>query len=152
MRRPLRLTALLLSLSTAACARTAVPANEPAPAQSGAVAQARARWAGQGIDDYRYTFERMCFCLGRGPVRVEVRDGRVVSVTNPENGQPAPDVQPYIETVATLFDKLAEAERDGSLGEVAYDPTLGYPSEATIGNLAADAGISYRVRDLQPVR
>lgn len=152
MRRPLRLTALLFALSAAACARPAAPSSEPAPAQTGAVAQARARWAAQGTDDYRYVFERMCFCLGRGPARVEVRDGRVVSVTDPATGQPATDVQPYVETVETLFDKLAEAERDGSLGEVTYDPALGYPSEATIGNLAADAGVTYRIRELQPVR
>lgn len=152
MRSLLRLTALLLSLAAAACARPAVSANEPAPAQAGVVAQARARWARQGIDDYRYVFDRVCFCLGRGPVRVEVRDGRVVSVTHPDNGQPAPDVQPYVETVETLFDKLAEAERDGSLAEVTFDPALGYPAEATIGNLAADAGVGYRIRDLQPAR
>lgn len=152
MRSSLPLTALLLALSAAACARPAVPPVDPAPAQSGAVAQARARWAGQGIDDYRYVFERSCFCLGRGPARVEVRDGRVVSVTSVETGQPATDVQPYVETVETVFDKLAEAERGGSLGAVTYDPTLGYPSQATIGDLAADAGVIYHIRELQPVR
>jgi Family of unknown function (DUF6174) len=139
---------LLFAVMLTAC----VP---PAVSQGGAgdaVAQQRV-WARQRLNDYRFVLQRECFCLGRGPVVVVVRDGAVAELRDPRTGQPAAEgaiVDPM--TVNELFSRIIEAQANGEHTDVEYHPTLGYPTVAEIGSLAADAGIRYHVTELAPLQ
>jgi hypothetical protein len=139
---------LLLALTLTAC----VP---PAVSQGGGAGDAAAQrrvWARQQLDDYRFVLQRECFCLGRGPVVVIVRDGRIAELRDPQTGQPAGEnaiVDPM--TVDELFDRILQAQASGEPTDVEYHPTLGYPTVAEIGTLAADAGIRYHVTELAPL-
>jgi anaerobic selenocysteine-containing dehydrogenase len=121
--------------------------------QGGAGAQdvsaRRQVWAQQGMDDYRFVLTRECFCLGRGPMQVTVRDGRVAGVRDPQTGAEIPEQEAVgALTIEALFDRIAEAQANGEHTAIAYHPTLGYPTLAEIGSLAADAGIRYHVSDV----
>ncbi|HEX5871519.1 MAG TPA: DUF6174 domain-containing protein [Longimicrobium sp.] len=112
----------------------------------------RRRWEGQGIDDYRYVYDAVCFCAERGPVQVTVRDGRVVEVANADpNARVAGGATRQVLTVDELFDRIEEAEANGTYTKVEYHPRLGYPTSAEIGTLANDAGTLYRITDLVPL-
>ncbi|HEY0016984.1 MAG TPA: DUF6174 domain-containing protein [Longimicrobium sp.] len=140
-----RIRSIALALVLAGCA---------APlAQAGAGAQdasaQRQRWNQQGMDDYRFVLTRECFCLGRGPVQVTVRDGRVAAVRNPQTGAEVPEQEAVgALTIDALFDRIAEAQANGEHTVIEYHPTLGYPTVAEIGTLANDAGTRYHVTDL----
>jgi hypothetical protein len=112
----------------------------------------RQRWEAQGIDDYRYTYGVVCFCPERGPVQVTVRDGRVVSVENSDpNARVAGNAQLQVLTVDEVFDRIEEAEANGTYTKIEYHPRLGYPTNAEIGTLANDAGTVYMISDLAPL-
>jgi hypothetical protein len=101
------------------------------------------------MDDYRFVLTRDCFCLGRGPVVVTVRDGRVAETRDPQTGQPVSTDQAIgVMTIDELFDRIAEAQANGEYTDVEYHPTLGYPTVAEIGTLANDAGTRYHVSDV----
>lgn len=126
-------------------------------AQGGAGAQdvsaQRQTWARQGMDDYRFVLTRECFCLGRGPMQVTVRDGRVAEVRDPQTGAPVDEQTAALApTIEGLFDRIAEAQANGEHTAIEYHPRLGYPTTAEIGTLANDAGTRYHVADLAPLR
>lgn len=137
---------LVPALLLAACA---------APLSGGAAGSgsaSRALWERQGIDDYSYTYSRVCFCPDRGPVRVMVRDGRVAGVERPASAERvAGDAQLEVLTVDELFDRIEEAQASGTYTRVEYHPSLGYPTSAEIGTLANDAGTQYLISDLAPI-
>ena len=89
------------------------------------------RWARFGPSSYVYGIERQCFCgePARGPVRVTVQDGVVVSRTYVSTSDPVPaDLEDLFPPVPGLFDVLRDAfERDAFSVEVTYDPQLGVP-------------------------
>ncbi|HEU0300563.1 MAG TPA: DUF6174 domain-containing protein [Longimicrobium sp.] len=143
----IRRTWFLLALALAACVPPAVSGG----GAGDAAAQQRV-WARQQLDDYRFVFSRECFCLGRGPVVVIVRDGRIAELRDPQSGQPAGQdaiVDPM--TVDELFDRILQAQAGGEHTDVEYHPTLGYPTVAEIGTLANDAGTRYHVTELAPL-
>ncbi|HEX7242157.1 MAG TPA: DUF6174 domain-containing protein [Longimicrobiaceae bacterium] len=91
----------------------------------------REQWEGAGVADYRYTVRRTCVCERdvAGPVLVEVREGRTVSVTPVERG---------VELRREAFDSLDNFRELFSYVEVAlngehevlaaeYDSRWGYP-------------------------
>lgn len=140
-----RIRSVLFAFALAGCA---------APlAQGGAGAQdasaQRQLWERQRMDDYRFVLTRECFCLGRGPVQVIVRDDRVAETRDPQTGAAiSGDAAIGVMTIDQLFDRIAEAEANGEHTEVQYHPTLGYPTDAVIGTLANDAGTRYHVADV----
>ncbi|HEX2080665.1 MAG TPA: DUF6174 domain-containing protein [Longimicrobium sp.] len=139
---------LLFAAVLAACVP---PAVSPGGGAGDAAAQ-RTVWERQQLDDYRFVLARECFCLGRGPVVVIVRDGRIAELRDPQSGQPAAQdaiVDPM--TVDELFARIAQAQANGEHTEVEYHPALGYPTVAEIGTLANDAGIRYHVTELAPL-
>lgn len=117
--------------------------------------EARALWSAQGMDDYRFTLVRNCFCLIRGPVVVEVRNGEVVSIVDAQTGEPEQDnvalteVFGEVATIQALFDVVAEAE-GAATRDVTYHPELGYPTYIYIdeSEMIADEEIGYEVLDL----
>lgn len=138
-------------LALGGCAGILDAEDELAPLY-GEVAEHRARWEAQGLDDYRFTLARSCFCPEEAtlPARVEVRDDRVVRVTSFRTGRDL-DVRLGL-TVEQLFDRIAEAEQDGTYLEASYHPQRGYPVGAVIGTLANDAGVAYSLSDLEAAR
>jgi hypothetical protein len=144
MIRLIRSFAPLLVL--AACA---APLAGPAGSRSAS----RQLWERQGLDDYRYTYSVVCFCPQRGPVQVTVRDRRIAEVRNntQSNERVAGDAQLQVLTVDELFDRIEEAQANGTYTKVEYHPRLGYPLSAEIGTLANDAGTQYLISDLTPI-
>jgi hypothetical protein len=144
MIRLIRSFAPLLVL--AACA---APLAGPAGSRSAS----RELWERQGIDDYRYTYSVVCFCPERGPVQVTVRDGRIAEVQNnaQSDARVSGDAQLQVLTVEELFDRIEEAQANGTYTKVEYHPSLGYPLSAEIGTLANDAGTQYLIADLTPI-
>lgn len=149
MRHTRSLRVLLTSLLALGGCAAITGADEPV---SGEVSAQRAKWEAQGLDDYRFTLARSCFCPEEAtqPARVEVRDDRVVKVTNLRTAR-ALDVRLGL-TVEELFGMIAAAARDGTYLEVAYHPQRAYPVAAVIGTLANDAGVAYSLSDLEAVR
>jgi hypothetical protein len=145
MIRLIRLLAPVLLLSSA-CAT-------PLAGGAGDGSASRQLWERQGIDDYRYTYSVVCFCPERGPVRVTVRDGRVAEVQAADpNARVAGGAQLQVLTVDEVFDRIEEAEANGTFTKIEYHPSLGYPTSAEIGTLANDAGTVYMISELEPLR
>jgi hypothetical protein len=137
-------------LSLGGCAVLTGP-DEPDPV-AGEVAEQMRKWEAQGLDDYRFTLARTCFCTEEAtqPARVEVRDDRVVKVTSIRTGR-ALSLELGV-TVEAMFEQIAAAARDGTYLEAAYHPERGYPAQVVIGTLANDAGVGYSLSDLEAVR
>ena len=121
-------------------------------------AEGRALWESQGITSYRFTVSRNCFCLIRGPVVIEVRDGKVVSIIDQETGQPEVDgfalSEIYAEaaTIDLLFELIERAEAEGAaLVRVSFDDTYGYPTEIYIdeSEMMADEEIGYTITEFE---
>jgi Family of unknown function (DUF6174) len=117
----------------------------------------RRLWRQQKINNYRYTLSNSCFCIpeARGPVVIEVRNGRTTSITSVQTGQPVanPEFFRTYNTVPKLFNLIRNTISSGqSELSVEYNPKLGYPTQINIGNLAADAGIFTTIENLQEIR
>ena len=140
-----------ITLSAASCTPAADPARNEGVDGSGSEGSLRQRWAqwqATGIRSYGFNLERSCFCPVEAitPARVDVRDGRVVSVRALLDGR-ALSTQ-SVPTIDSLFRwAIREAARNGHV-EVTYDPLLNHPVRLVIGTLANDAGTSYHVADL----
>ncbi len=117
----------------------------------------RERWSSAGVSSYAYVFRAICFCgsEARQPVRVEVVDGEVASITSIETGEPAEPAFPGDElTVEGLFAFLSEAlDDDPASFSADYDPDLGFPTSASIDFEAqvADEEFGFEAGDLHPL-
>jgi hypothetical protein len=136
------------SLAVIGCSTSPEPVEPVAT-----VSAARARWADGSPANYRFDFQRHCFCVVEAvqPVTVEVRGGEIVSVVSRDGGQPVPDalnIEWY--SIEDLFRLIDEAETGGQEVEVEYAPE-GYPTRIVIGSLAADAGVEYQVGNVAPL-
>lgn len=121
-----RLPLLALALLAAACSGGPFDA-------SGARAELgtnRARWQQDRPADYAYTIRRICFCGAEvaGPVRVEVRGGRNVSI-NTFGGQTlSMGAFDELDTVEDLFAAVEDAIDAGPYRlEATYDAARGHP-------------------------
>lgn len=116
------------------------------------LAEARQRWEAEGPASYVYAVERLCFCLGRGPARVTVEDGEVVSV---EAVEPEDHFEPTAElfpSVDGLFEILADAiARDAYSIRATYDPETGVPTEFFIDYDQSIADEELGMRVTEPV-
>ncbi len=118
----------------------------------------RARWEGMGIDDYRFRYERSCFCpeAWRGPFDITVRNGEIVGATYADSGRPVPaDLVRNLDTIPALFDRIEQAI--GSHAEridVDFDPTTGIPTRLYIdqSSMIADEEIGISATNFQPLR
>ena len=109
---------------------------------------AKARWAsernGRG---YAFVTRQHCFCDPGVlvPVRVTVRGTQVVSAREVTSGRSRQAAEYY--TIEALFDRAIEARARDVPVRVAYEGRS-YPAWLTIGTLANDAGVAYRVQDV----
>ncbi|HEU0300565.1 MAG TPA: DUF6174 domain-containing protein [Longimicrobium sp.] len=144
----IRCILLLAALALSACG---LPTDSATPVPGDPRVQ-RQVWERQGIDDYRFSFGRTCFCTELPALRVEVRNGRISDVRELESGRlVARERWDEIPTVDALFDRIDQAQAQGEYNEASYHPTLGYPMRAVIGTLANDAGVSYTLDDLREI-
>lgn len=153
MTRCIRPFVLVLSLAAAACSGNddlgMLVDPQPVQGVAGDAPQQREVWAAQDIDDYRFAYSRVCFCLQRGTVQVTVRDGQITDVRQVENGRRVPrENWSEFLTVDALFDEIAKAQARSEHTAVKFHPTLGYPVEAEIGTLANDAGVRHMLSGL----
>jgi hypothetical protein len=113
------------------------------------LSSAEARWERAGHDSYSFTAEHSCFCIddARGPVRIVVRDGAIVSVTMISTGASVAD--PLWFTIDDLFDLVRdELERLPERLDVEYDRALGFPVRIDYGTPENDGGGTIHVRQL----
>jgi hypothetical protein len=109
-----------------------------------------AAWEGA---DYKYDFQRICYCAGgvTTPVTIHVRNGRVARVHKRPSGEDVtslPDAE--WPTIEDLFERIAKARRFGEKNLVVrYDAELGYPTFIEIGTISNDAGVVYTAENLQ---
>jgi hypothetical protein len=132
---------------TIAIALSAVACDNPFSASGPeGLDEARQHWVEKGISSYTLTVSQDCFCVeeARGPFRVVVRNGAVVSVTDPATGAPRTASEFVPLTVEELFARIEEAMAAGTRElEVEYDRDLGYPVEIVINRsgIPVDAGM-----------
>ncbi|HUG34368.1 MAG TPA: DUF6174 domain-containing protein [Anaerolineales bacterium] len=146
---------LLITLALVLAACSAAP-SEPETPPTGSPAAERQTWEDANISQYRFELTLSCFCAFRDhmPLTIEVRDGKVVSITRAD-GQAVTPEDPNYEfyltygTIDDLFTRIESAKADPEAGEVTvtYDPTLGYPADASIDYilLAADDEMYFTV-------
>ena len=91
---------------------------------------ARALWERQGAADYAYTVRRVCYCAPdvAGPVRVEVRGGRTVSVAPVAGQSLRAGTFDALDTVEELFGAVEDAiGADPHQLAASYDSARGHP-------------------------
>ncbi len=97
----------------------------------------RQTWLDSGITHYRFSLNIGCFCAFRNqmPVKVEVQNDEIISMTYPDGTLIATTDQNYENfsrhaTIERIFSEL-EAGLAGGADEVtvAYDSSRGFPSE-----------------------
>ena len=94
-----------------------------------------AKWDGQGLADYRYSFRRVCDCPpeATAAVEIEVRNESVYRVRLLATGADVPPGATFWPTVDDLFDEIRLALDEGaSAVQARFDPVYGYPLEITI--------------------
>lgn len=138
---------LLITLALVLAACSVAPTEPATPLQT---------WQDAGISHYRFELTLSCFCAFRDhmPLTIEVKDGEVVSITRAD-GQVVTSEDPNYEfyltygTIDELFTRIETAQADPEAGEitVTYDPSLGYPVDASIDYilLAADDEMYFTV-------
>lgn len=126
-----------------------------APEQD-ALDAARERWAQASPASYVYVVQRSCFCLTDfvRPIRVEVREGEVVSATYADSGEPVTNPDVPTPTVPDLFTVIQEAiDAEAHSIAATYDAELGYPVDVSIDylELAIDEELAFSVREFEPL-
>jgi hypothetical protein len=128
-----KLLFIILTLALAAC--TAVGSAMGSQTEIG---HNKEKWQNANISHYRYHLHLSCFCVfvENMPLIIEVQDGKVVSMEYQNGKEIDPSLMELFkkyETIDLLFAEL-EAGLNGAADEVTvkYDPTYGFPTEATV--------------------
>jgi hypothetical protein len=139
-KRTLLIAILILALTLSACgAKSDLAKNHE-------------KWTSSGVSHYRFELTISCFCpfMDVIPVTVEVKDGKIVSMTD-VNGQPLKEefAQTFEEaaTVEGLFAVAEENIANADEVEVTYDAQYGFPASIVVDRIkmAVDDEISYYV-------
>lgn len=116
-------------------------------------------WEKQNITGYRYTFSNGCFCIpdARGPVVIEVRNGRTFSVSSVTTGQPVsnPEFFQNYNTIPKLFNIIQDAiARQAVNLNVSYNSRHGYPTQINVDYNAqiADEELYLNINNFQIIR
>lgn len=164
MRLPIVMSAALamsIGLNTSVMSQSTLQvAQSPAIANSnlGQLGINRQQWNQQKIFNYRYTLTSSCFCApeARGPVVIEVRNGRTTNITSANTGQPVnPELFRQYNTIPKLFNLIANGiVRRASSVTVQYNSTFGYPTQINIdySTQMADEEVYLSVENLQKIQ
>lgn len=139
----LLLSVLLVSLLPACQAGNQGGATDP-------LAEARQRWADQGLDHYRYQARQQCYC---GPKALQPAS---ILVNGQQARLEAPDDQelpPLARPVEAWFALIEEKQRKGwHQVDVDYHPQWGYPRHIRLDfdPRMADDEQQYWIEDLTP--
>ena len=134
-----KLILIVMTLVLAGCA-----AMGSALESQSEIEQNKSKWQNANISHYRYELFISCFCVFNEdmPLILEVHDGKVVSMALQTGKEISPDLRELFEKYATIDRLFAELEAglNGQADQVTvkYDPTYGFPTEATI-DFAKDA-------------
>jgi hypothetical protein len=137
----------------ALCAALALGCNDPLGPEDALDAQRRA-WQAMHLEDYAYTLRIVCYCLDEvtTPVRVEVRDGAITTLTYVASGEPvAADYRSMFLDVDGLFARIRDAlDQNADSLDARYHPTLHYPEHVWIDydRQTADEEIGYEASEL----
>lgn len=120
---------------------------------------ARATWARQGITSYRYTIVNACAECAQefvGPARVEVRDGRTVSVTAQNPARPIrPEYFGEYDTIEELFTTVERViDQNPYRFSARYDTQRGHPASYSVDydrRMVDDEG-GFTIADFEVVR
>lgn len=94
---------------------------------------ARMRWAQAQPPAYRYTVRLSCFCEDVRSLEVEVVNGTVVALRDPDTGEALPLTDHRARTVEGLFAVVQDAiGRDAHSLTATYDATWGFPTAIAI--------------------
>ena len=122
----------LMALVLTACAAAVASGGQTE------IGQNKEKWQDANISHYRYHLFISCFCAFNEdmPLIIEVEDGKVVSMEFESGKAIDPSLMELFkkyETIDLIFAEL-EAGQNGAADEVTvkYDPTYGFPTEATI--------------------
>jgi hypothetical protein len=141
------LTIFVLFLALTACAsKTALRENQQ-------------KWAAQNVSHYRFDLTIGCNCPWRSmmPLKIEVKDGQVVSMTD-KDGRPTPsnyaDTFNKAASIENLFAILDSATGSASKVTVEYDTGYGYPKSIVIdySKMVYDDEIGYYVKSFEVLK
>lgn len=140
---------LALGLLLTACAGTGKDAE---PVSS--LAEALSVWQSQAVAGYEVTIKQTCFCPPDllQPMRVTVREGKVIDIEGLEQPLNHPEVLDERRlTVEGLFSLIADSSESASKLVVQYDQQYGFPVTLEIDGspFIADDEFSYRLSDFQ---
>ena len=113
----------------------------------------RTLWHQAGINDYRYTYRRSCFCAPQEDIVTVVKGGIIAEAFFTPSGTPlSADQIGNVVTIDRLFAIIQQAidNKAAKLG-VTYHADLGYPEKVYIDQVAsiADEEITHMVLELQ---
>lgn len=96
----------------------------------------RQKWNASGIENYRFDYRNICFCIRDyvNPVTIEIYRGTIISATVIESGESVNEegFQRY-KTVEALFDLIQDAiDRNVHRITLSYNNELGYPTWGSI--------------------
>ncbi|MDF5706297.1 MAG: DUF6174 domain-containing protein [Nostoc sp. S4] len=119
----------------------------------------RRLWNKQNIYNYRYTFSNGCFCTpeARGPVIIEVRNGKTKSITSVDTRQLVQNPQLFekYNTIPKLFNVIQDAinRRAYSLN-INYNPKFGYPTQINVdyNSQIADEEIYLTIKNFEKIK
>jgi hypothetical protein len=122
----------LMAIVLTACAAAAVSGSQTE------IGQNKEKWENANISHYRYHLSITCFCVfvENMPLIIEVQDGKTVSMEFQNGTEIDPSLLELFNKYTTIDQIFAELEAglNGAADEVTvkYDPTYGFPTEATI--------------------
>ena len=112
----------------------------------------RERWSARGVHSYTFEFTQFGAWFPPNPVRIEVRDDAVASVTRISTGEVLDAAAAArLPTVDSLFNFAQRYLQDGQwVVQLEFDPLLAYPTKIS-GDIpnAADAAFEYVSRNLR---
>ena len=128
---------------------TTLPEIDPKGDQVARLEAARERWAAAGIEDYRWTFTRLCFCP---PLSADIRvEGGEADRSSIEIEFGYPDDLDFT-TMEELFDFIEDEIARSDEVTVDYDPVTGQVRgfDADRITTAVDDELGYDVTSLVP--
>lgn len=148
--------ALTGALTAAVLIGGAVGCSNPLGPEQSELDQARERWELVGSQFYGFRFQRGCFCPPEivRPVRIEVRDGLVISAVDPDTNEPIDPPLNGFPTIEDLFDEIQDAiDQDAARIDATYDESFGYPVQVFIDWIqnAIDDEMSFQLSEYTEV-